>query len=96
MSNELLERTDPRQGAVVTQAGHQASPAPATSQEGKAPRGPGIGRGGGGGPVRAYLTRADLTAAHGAVVAGKGQGQGSPEAAALSAQSRESRRRLPT
>lgn len=52
--------------------------------------------GGGGGPVRAYLTRADLTAAHGAVVARKGQGQGSPEAAALGAQSRESRRRLPT
>ena len=39
---------------------------------------------------------ADLTAAHGAVVAGKGQGQGSPEAAAQSSQSRESRRRLPT
>ena len=94
MSNELLERTDPRQGAVVTQAGHQASRAPGTSQEGKAPRGPGIGRWGG--PVRAYLTRADLTAAHGAVVAGKGQGQGSPEAAAQSSQSRESRRRLPT
>ena len=39
-----VERTDPRQGAVITQAGHQASPALAPSQEGKAPRGPGIGR----------------------------------------------------
>ena len=38
--------------------------------------------------MRAYLTRAYLTAAHGTVVAGKGQGQGSPEAAGLSAQSR--------
>lgn len=44
MRNELLERTDPRQGAVVTQAGHQASPARTTSQEGKAPGGPGVRR----------------------------------------------------
>ena len=44
MRTELLERTDPRQGAVVTQAGHQASPARTTSQEGKAPGGPGVRR----------------------------------------------------